>query len=58
MTRSRTSLRGSQPNSGSGSEEDESEDAKSPTLDDKTPSGHRTSREDVEGDAEMMDTKS
>jgi len=54
MTRSRVSLRGSQP--GSGESEDDSSDAKSPKKE-KTPSrGRRSEQLDSEG-AEMMDTK-
>lgn len=53
MTRSRTSLRGSQP--GSGESEDDSSDAKSPK--EKTPSrGRRGEPTDAEI-VDMMDTK-
>ena len=54
MTRSRVSLRGSQP--GSGESEDDSSDAKSP-KEEKTPSrGRRSEQMDTEI-TDMMDTK-
>lgn len=53
MTRSRTSLRGSQP--GSGDSEDESSDAKSP-KEEQTPSRGRKSEQADHRSADMMDT--
>lgn len=55
MTRSRVSLRGSQP--GSGESEDDSSDAKSP-KEEKTPSRGRRSEQAGSEAADMMDTKS
>ncbi|KAL9127973.1 MAG: hypothetical protein Q9175_007627 [Cornicularia normoerica] len=54
MTRSRTSLRGSQP--GSGESEDDSSDAKSP-KEEKTPSRGRRGEPSNAKVADMMDTK-
>ncbi|KAL9634484.1 MAG: hypothetical protein Q9164_004057 [Protoblastenia rupestris] len=58
MTRSRVSLRDSQPVSGES--EDDSSDAKSPEKEEKTPSRGRKAQganEDSDEDAEAMDTK-
>ena len=54
MTRSRTSLRGSQP--GSGESEDDSSDAKSP-KEEKTPSRGRRGEPTDSEIVDMMDTK-
>ncbi|KAM0797444.1 hypothetical protein BDR22DRAFT_882136 [Usnea florida] len=54
MTRSRTSLRGSQP--GSGESEDDSSDAKSP-KEEKTPARGRRVEPPIADIADMMDTK-
>jgi len=55
MTRSRVSLRGSQP--GSGESEDDSSDAKS-AKEEKTPLRGRRSEQAGSEAADMMDTKS
>lgn len=56
MTRSRSSLRGSQP--GSGESEDDSSDAKNPQQE-KTPSRGRASQHSRDTETvDMMDTKS